>query len=371
MPASLMTLRPLDEDRCAWVLETDDGMQSGKAGWSDLPRPPETTRTRLLLPGDMVTHASARLAARNPRLIAQALPYALEEQLAEEIEQLRIAHGPRDSSGQVQARIVRSQDLDLLLERLRQNGIQPDAVYSELDALPVPTEGWTTLAWDGIVLARGSEGQALALEPGLLGPLLDGAAPVRAIETPEGPLPWLHRHLHERGMIDLIGGGRSAGLGDRLRPWRTPAILAATALLLQAGLMLHDIRNLDRQRAAMQAEIERMAHEAAPEVRRWVNPIAQLRQLATGGTAPPAESGMLDLLARLAPALAARPEIKLGNLRFQGGTLEAQLSAAEGGSLEALLETLRKQQGASAELAEQRVESGQATARLRLKGKRA
>lgn len=370
MPASLMTLRPLDEDRCAWVLETDGRLLSGESGWDAIPHPPEATRIRVLIPGDRITHAAVSLAARNPKLIEQALPYALEEQLAEDIEQLRIAHGPRDSSGQVQARIVRSQDLDRLLEKLRQNGIQPDAVYSELDILPIPTEGWTTLAWDGIVLARSSEGQALALDLGLLGPLLDGAAPVRAIETPEGPLPWLHRHLHERGMIDLIGGDRAAALGDRLRPWLTPAILAATALLLQAGLMLHDIRNLDRQRAAMQAEIERLAHEAAPEVKRWVNPIIQLRQLATGGTEPPAESGMLDMLARLAPALAARPDIKLGTLRFQGGTLEAQLSAAEGGSLEALLETLRKQQGASVELAEQRVEGGQATARLRIKGKR-
>ncbi|MFZ5465979.1 MAG: type II secretion system protein GspL [Pseudomonadota bacterium] len=371
MPASLMTLRPLDEDRCAWVLETDGRLLSGEAGWDAIPRPPEATRIRVLIPGDRITHAAVSLAARNPKLIEQALPYALEEQLAEDIEQLRIAHGPRDGGGMVQARVVRREELDLLLGRLRRHGIEPAAVYSELDVLPVPAEGWVTLAWSGMLLARGSRGEALALEPGLLGPLLDGVVPVRAIETPEGPLPWLHRHLHERGMIDLVGGGRSAGLGDRLRPWRIPAILAATALLLQGGLMLHDIRNLDRQRAAMQAEIERMAHEAAPEVRRWVNPIAQLRQLATGGTAPPAESGMLDMLARLAPALAARPDIKLGTLRFQGGTLEAQLSAAEGGSLEALLETLRKQQGASVELAEQRVEGGQATARLRLKGKRA
>ncbi|MGK0673500.1 MAG: type II secretion system protein GspL [Halothiobacillaceae bacterium] len=369
MPVSLMTLRPLDEDRCAWVLETNDGIQFGEARWSDLPRPSETTRVRLLLPGEKVTHSSARLAARNPRLIAQALPYALEEQLAEEIEQLRIAHGPRDSSGQVQARIVRRQDLDLLLERLRQNGIQPDVVYSELDALPTPVEGWITLEWGGIMLARSREGQALALEPELLTKLL-GDAPVHAVLVPDHPLLVLHQHLDEARAIDLLGHDRREDLRERLRPWRTPAILAATALLLQGGLMLHDIRNLERQRAAMQAEIERMAHEAAPEVKRWVNPVVQLRQLTTGGATYPAESGMLDMLAKLAPALAARPDIKLGPLRFQGGTLEAQLSAAESGSFEALLETLRKRQGTAVELAEQRVEGGQATARLRMKGKR-
>ncbi|MEF3193995.1 MAG: hypothetical protein K6346_07265 [Halothiobacillaceae bacterium] len=369
MPASLMTLRPLDEDRCAWVLETDDGIQSGEAGWAALPHPPLYARIRILIPGDRITHATVTLATRNPKLIQQALPYALEEQLADDIEALHIAHGPRDGKGRVAARIMRREDLDRLQERLHQHDLKPDAIYSELDALPIPAEGWVTLAFAGLWLARNSQGEAFALEPELLTALRDDAEPVRMIETPEGPLVWLHSHLNERDGINLIDHDRATGLMDQLRPWRAPALLVAIALLLQGGLMLHEIHTLHQQRAAMQAEIERMAREAAPQVKRWVNPIAQLRQLATGGTAPPAESGMLDMLARLAPALAARPGIKLGALRFQGGTLEAQLRAADAGSLESLLEMLRKQQGASVELAEQRVEGGQATGRLRMKGK--
>lgn len=367
MPAPLMTLRPLGEERCAWVLETDDRLQSGEAGWDALPRPAESTRVRLLVPGDHITHAAVRLAARNPKLIDQALPFALEEQLAEDIEALHIAHGPRDAGGLVPARIVRRKDLDSMLDRLRQHGIVPQGVYSELDALPVPAQGWVTLAWDNIVLARGSEGQALALEPELLNAAL-GEDPVQTIATPEGPLPWLHRHLREGTAINLFGERSATGLAESLRPWRIPAAIAATALLLHAGLMLYDTSTLEKQRAAMQADIERMAREAAPEINRWINPIAQLRQMAGGGAASQAEAGMLDLLAKLAPALAARPDIKLGNLRFQGDTLEAQLSAGDGSGLEALLGALNKEPGLKAELAEQRVEGGQASARLRLKG---
>ncbi|MFZ5536864.1 MAG: type II secretion system protein GspL [Pseudomonadota bacterium] len=369
MPAPLMTLRPLGDERIAWVLEQEGRIQKGESAWADLPRPPEATRIRLLLPGDGVTHAAVRLAARSAKLIAQALPYALEEQLAEDVEQLSIAHGPRDGTGLVQARVVRRDVLERLLERLRGQGLEPQAAYSELDALPPPEHGWVTLDWAGLRLARGAGGEALALEPELLAPLL-GDAPVQTIPVQDHPLIWLHQHLNEARAIDLLGHDQREDVLERLRPWRVPAGIAALALLLHGGLMGLETHRLNQERAAMQAEIERIAREAAPEVRRWVNPVVQLRQLATGGTAAPAESGMLDLLAKLAPALAARPEIKLGNLRFQGGTLEAQLSAAEGGSLEALLETLRKPQGVSAELAEQRVEDGQATARLRLKGKR-
>jgi len=370
MPTALMTLRPLDEERCAWVLEIDGRLQSGAAECKDLPRPPEATRVRVLIPADRITHAAIPIAARDPKLIKQAIPYALEEQLAEDIEQMHFAHGPRDKEGRVQVRAIRREELERLLDRLRQQGLEPDGVFSELDCLPLPAEGWVTLAWNGMLLARGSQGEALALEQGLLGPLLDGA-PVHAIDPPEGALIWLHRRLSERGMINLIGNGRARALGDRLRPWRIPAALAAAALILQAGLMAYETHNLKRQRAELQAEIERMAREAAPDIKRWVNPVAQLRQRAAGDTAPSAEGGMLTLLAQLAPALAAQSDIKLGNLNFQGGTLEAQLSATESASLEALVKTLRQKPGLAAELTEQRVEGGQATARLRLKEKRA
>lgn len=369
MPAPLMTLRPMGDERIAWVLEQGGHIQEGESAWADLPRPPEATRIRLLLPGDQVTHAAVRLAARSAKLITQALPYALEEQLAEDVEQLAIAHGPRDSTGRVEARMVRRNLLARLLERLREHGLGPQAAYSELDALPVPTHGWVTLDWAGLRLARGTGGEALALEPELLAPLL-GDAPVQPIPVQDHPLIWLHQHLNEARAINLLGHDQREDRLERLRPWRAPAGIAALALLLHGGLIGLETYRLHQERNAMQAEIERMAREAAPEVKRWVNPVVQLRQLAASGSAVTAESGMLELLAKLAPALAARPEIKLGNLRFQKGVLEAQLNTAEGASLETLLQGLRQSAGVVAELTEQRVEHGQTTARLRLQGKR-
>lgn len=369
MAAPLLTLRPLHEGRCAWVLDIDGRLTSGESSWNTLPRPTPTPRTRLLLPGDWVTHAMVGIAAKNPRLIAQALPYALEEQLAEDIEQLRIAHGPRDVQGRVPARIVRRQPLDDLLARLKAEGIEPDGVYSELDALPNASEGWNTLTLPNLVLARGIDGLALAMETELLSAAL-GGSPHHTLNAPDGPWIWLHRHLDERTAIDFLGGsGRSSDMLERLRPWRIPAAIAACALILQGGLMVLETAQLNHERTTMQADIERLAREAAPDVKRWINPLTQLRQMASSTGAPSTrQTDMLELLAKAAPALAAQPGIKLGNLRYQGNTLDAQLSASEGTALENLLNALRQQSGMQAELAEQRVEGREAQARLRLKG---
>ncbi|MEW6766160.1 MAG: type II secretion system protein GspL [Pseudomonadota bacterium] len=367
MPNSLLTLRPLDTSRWAWVMETDGRLQSGEASAAGLPRLSPPGRTRLLLPGDWVTHAQTTIAAKNPRLIAQALPFALEEQLAEDIEQLRIAHGPRAPDGRLEARIIRRATLDALLADLAEAGIQPDGVFSELDALPHPAQGWTTLALPGLALARAADGQALALEANLLTPLLNGANIVE-LTAPEGPWVWLHRHLREREAIDLMGDHRRASaLGERLRPWRIPAAIAASALVLQASLMAFETHQLNQQRATMQADIERLAREAAPDVRRWINPLAQLRQLAGGEVASPDHAGMLALLSAVAPALGGQNTVKPGMLRYHNRALEVHLSANDSAALERLLDTLRKQSGLQAELADQRVEGGQATARLRIK----
>jgi|GEM_PF-2321612 len=380
MPPPLLTLRPLDAARCAWAMEQDGRLTHGASSWEALPRPAPGARIRLLLPGDQVTHASTVIAARNPRMIAKALPYALEEQLAEDVEQLRIAHGPSDAGGRVAARVTRGDRLDALLVRLKALSLAPDAVYSELDALPAPAEGWAVLRLapptgegdeTGLILARSADDQTLALEPSLLDAVL-GDAPRRAIHAPDGPWVWLHRHLDERGAINLIDArGEYGALAGQLRPWRVPAVLAACALLLQVGLMMAETVRLNHERAIMQADIERLARDAAPEVRRWINPLAQLRQMTSGAaTSTPSVSGLLPLLAQAAPLLAAQPAINLGQLRYQGRTLDAQLSAPQGAALDALLASLRKQPGLSAELAEQRVEGAQAQARLRLKGAR-
>ncbi|MFZ5580827.1 MAG: type II secretion system protein GspL [Pseudomonadota bacterium] len=371
MTHSLLTLRPLgmppENGPWAWVMETGGRLRSGISPAHELFRPTDGMRTRLLLPGGTVTHASVEIASKNPRLIAQALPFALEEHVAEDIEQLRIAHGPRAADGRLEARIVRHSALDGALAALKQAGIEPDAAYSELDALPRPVQGWTSLTLPDLVLARNADGQALALEPELMG-ALTGSADCHELSAPEGPWVWLHRNVREAETIDLLGRQRRAGvLTEKLRPWRIPAAIASAALLLQAGLMAAETMHLNRERAAMQADIERLAREAAPDVRRWINPLAQLRQMAKGGPDATRGEGMLALLGAAAPALGNRDSVTPGVLRYHNRTLELDLDARDSTAFERLLESLRKQPGLQAELADQRVDGGQATAKLRIR----
>jgi general secretion pathway protein L len=408
----ILTLCPLSslagDARWAWVLQTTAGVQSAETELAAVPRQAAGTRVRLLLPGDWVAHTEVKISAKSPRLIAQALPFALEETLAEEIEQVRIAHGARAADGTVAARVVNRARLEALLAALKAQGIEPDAIFSELDAIPPPHEGWVLLplADAGLVLARSAAGEAMCIETAWLSAILgteaqtvhvvDVAAhtldlPVTCRITREpatqGAWVWLHQHLREAAGIDFLAGqGRGRAWGETLRPWAVPAGLAASVLLLQLALMLFQTHQLNQQCILMQAEIERVAREAVPDVKRWVNPLVQLRQMAKGaGGATATQADFLPLLAVVSPALTAQPTIQVGSLHYQAGDgttsgakaakrvanhaaiLDVQLTAAEAASLDALHGALKQQKGVSTELTGLRAEGGRAEAHLRIK----
>lgn len=406
----ILTLRPLSspagDTQWAWVLQTAAGVQSHVTSLDAVPQATAGRRVRLLLPGDWVTHTQVNISAKSARLVAQALPFALEESLAEDIEQVRIAHAARAADGMVQARVVNRARLAALLATLKAQGIEPDAIFSELDAIPRPHEGWVVLPLPAVeerseqVLLCSAQDEAMSLDAAWLSSALGADAvsvhvidavdelhldlPATALVThepaPHGAWMWLHQHLREDTSIDFLAGqGRGRAWGETLRPWAVPAALVACVLLLQLGLMLVQTYQFNQQRILMQAEIERVAREAVPEVKRWVNPLAQLRQMAQGsGGAAAAQGGFLPLLAAVSPSLVAQPSVNLGNLRYQAGSvpgakvsksgvLEMQLTAPQASSLDALYGALKQQTGIAAELSGLRAEGGQAEAHLRIK----
>ena len=151
--------------------------------------------------------------------------------------------------------------------------------------------------------------------------------------------------------------------------------------MAQLGLMVMQTHQSAQHIKTMQAEIERVAREAAPEVKRWVNPLVQLRQVTKGTAAVQVDAGLLSLLAAASPALEAQPAVKLGTVRYQagaqtargvtgkaaGGFMEMQLQAQDAAALEAIPSVMRPKTGLQVELSGLRAEGGRAEARLRIK----
>src|SRR5579862_8754415 len=95
-------------------------------------------RVCALVPGTDVLLAEPDLPARSGVKLQQLVPYALEEQLADNIDELHFALGRRAAdSTRTPVAVVGRMLMDQWLGELRAAGIEPECLYADSDLLPV------------------------------------------------------------------------------------------------------------------------------------------------------------------------------------------------------------------------------------------
>jgi general secretion pathway protein L len=104
-------------------------------------------RLIVLVPGAEVRLAAVSVPARQPAKVLQAAPYALEDQLAEDVETLHFALGPRQPDGQWPVAVTSRARMNEWLKPFQERGLKPDAILPETLCLPATEPGrWSALA---------------------------------------------------------------------------------------------------------------------------------------------------------------------------------------------------------------------------------
>ena len=147
----------------------------------------------VLVPGTEVLTTTVDIPVRGTKLQA-ALPYALEEYLAEDIDKLHFAAGTRRSSGRVPVSVVSREKLAGWLSHLAAAGIRPASVVAENYGLArIPGTISLLIAENRILINDGSDNELVMqdVSPGdalaAIGALDDSAPPVTT--TPSAAAP--------------------------------------------------------------------------------------------------------------------------------------------------------------------------------------
>jgi general secretion pathway protein L len=386
MPHRLL-IRLLPGGATEWLAQARNGavLQGPLAGLPD----GRADETVLLLPTEQVLLLDAPRIGRSRAQLAQALPFAVEDQLAAPIETQHVAFDERGSGDQVAVAVIARGELEALLARLREAGIAPDAAYADGQLLPCTDGVASMLAEPGRVLLRWARSGALALAPEALDDTLAllrdaGDLPARlqlfgelpasiaptAERTPiDAPLRWLAGRLDRVSGPNLLQGdyrpprrhAEASGL------WRWAAGLAALALLLGLGHALVERAQWQTIVAERQAEMEQLLRHAVPGVQRVVDPVAQLRiELERSGNQQ--AGGALPLLAQIAPVVAGSGRYTLEGLEYRAGTLELVVTAADVAALDQLRESLASLAPLQVELTAATPGSRGVEGRLRVRG---
>jgi len=335
-------------------------------------------RVCVLIGGADVLLAAPDVPVKAGAKLQQLVPYALEEQLAEDIEDLHFALGKRspDSPG-VPVAVVARALLDQWLATLRAAGIEPDVIYADSELLPEnPGQAVALLEADAVsvrppngtpvtlpadALAEALEIARGGAEPSVTGgrglilytgapewhqhsaqveaarPYFDG---IKVQLLTAGPLALYAQQLPTTTAINLLQGDYApvSSRGTGIKAWRVAAMLLAGLIGLHLVGKVAELQVLKRHEHQLDASIREtyrnsMHSEAsAADARRLME-----KRLAGA----PGGGGLLPALQALAQARDAAPGTSVQSLNFHGGSLEMKVSAPDATSLDRVSQALR------------------------------
>ncbi len=130
----VIRLGATSDDEVEWIVADDNGTRHGAPESGSLDAAAQNVAGRaviVLVPGTDVLTTSVELPIRSTARLHAALPFALEEHLADDVETLHFAAGRRREDGQRPVTVVSREKMDGWLRRLRDAGIEADQIVAE------------------------------------------------------------------------------------------------------------------------------------------------------------------------------------------------------------------------------------------------
>lgn len=378
----VIRLRATEDAPASWVIVDGNGARSGpvqSGPVADALGVSHGRRVVVLLPGSEITLAEPELPLRGGSRVAQAVPFALEEHLASDVEALNFAVGERPAGAVgTPVAVVSRAALERWMAQCEAAGIEVNAAYADTAAVPATGAGVTLLLDDTQLYVRRPDGLPYVLDAEPLAGTLDLALPLPAaggesgehvtfysttaeyersrelIEglrsrtatlqvklLPDGPLPLLAAQAVSGAGVNLLQGAFAprTSLRNRMREWRLPAALAAAIALLFVGSQAATWWQQNRAEKALDAQIAAVFAQALPG-QPIVDPRAQMQGVlgTTGGSG----GNLLAAMSMVAQAMSEAPAARLKSVSFRGNTVELMLSAPSIESLDGIKQAISR-----------------------------
>lgn len=350
-----------------WSTLTEEVIASGRlAHATELPELAKRLGQRpviALVPACDVVLKTIALPGKPTRQLLQALPFMLEEDQAEDIEQLLIVQGKtlfENNQYQQQVAVVRRSVLDTWLLWLQDAGFSVQKMIPDALLLPDLSEQAVAIECGEQWLLRQGPWQVSCIDagwwPDYLGllalpsvlsysPWPEHILQAHQLAPAELPLALLARQIPSQSFTLLQGDYAPKRPQNKLwQQWRLSGSLALICLvvyLLSVGLEAWQFK---RQAGVANAEAMALYKTKFPNERVFNLRQNVTRKLAASGGGDPNQS-LVGLLSQVQPLLEQQPGLTLDNLKFDGKKAELRFQATADGfqSFEQLKNALQQQ----------------------------
>lgn len=356
---------------------------------AEVPFKPRSDEVWAVMAGEDVVTAEASVPTRHRRKLVQALPYALEDRLTEDVDRFHFAV-LRWQPGQVAvAGIVSRERIAEARAAFEAVGVALRGLVADYQLLPLHPQASVTLAADGgrVCVLRDNglgaslDAESLALwwasfavedatvavnQVDLGRTLLDAGGEITEWDIGNDFTQWMRHRSRNQPLANLLPQDEERSRGGGVPGLASAFVIALVAVALRIGVDGAELVQLERQQQQLEREIQAVFRQAFPGETRIVNARAQFRQqlrlLSQGST----ESGSFEqLLAMVAPAIDP-PRVELQELAFRDDSLEVVCAVENFADLDRLRSRFSSA-GASVELVGSGALEERVTGRFRLR----
>lgn len=269
-----------------------------------------------MVPAEHVHMAIVDLPLPSARKRLAAAPFAMEEMLAERIEDVHIAVGPPVSGNRYPVAAVSRSRMAGWIAALDAAGLGQARLVPDALTLPPTPDGWTVGGVGRRALVRREDATAFACDSAMLSPLWQAAGKptVRAFGDGLPDDVIVAERIARPGtpaldgaVFDLRQGIYAPGGEKASHGWLRAAVMAlAAGGIAHAAIDIADARVVQERAAETREEARAMLARVAPDMQGSADPVSALARMA-----PEAEiqrqPGFLDLFAKASSALDGAP----------------------------------------------------------------
>jgi general secretion pathway protein L len=370
-----------------------------------------------IVPGTEASFAEPVLPPKRAAQLETLARYALEEQLASDIDDLHFALSKRSATGAVPVVAVQDSRMQAWLSQLAAVGLHADAMYVDSDLVP-NSSGIVLVVQNGFVWVRHGASRATVLDVRPISSAFDVALPIASnssqesapdivagdvtiyvgqadhdaysneIESlsarvpnahikllPEGPLPLFaleaaRPSVLQNAPVNLLTGkyARKRAWDKTLAPWRVAAMLCGVAVLiylatssLRVWQLVSEEKELDRQIVEVLTQtLPAVSSKDPRNARRQFE--SQLATVRGGGD----NGGLLHGLRVLGNTVEQVPDTRIDALAYRTKVIDIRVTAPSVDALDRI-QHLVTEQGINAEIQSATPRDNKVEGRLQLK----
>lgn len=352
------------QDKIHWLVWSDSGREIIASGELDnaqaldeLSEKASSRKVICFVPSCDVALKRLNVPAKSQRAIRLAAPYMLEDELAQDVDDLFFAYANLpvdDAQNNCFIAAVDREQISAWQQWLQQAEISCKQMLPDVLAMPMASEGATAVMLGEQILVRQGLWQGMTLDQNLwqitLSNLLtesdvtvehfstlpavelaDQEHQFTQVAQPE-ELPLAIMAQQMKGQTFNLLQGEFQFKEERspvLVNWMWAAGIAAIALLLNLGIKTATLIDLNNQQAQLEQEIVKTYKSAFPGSKRVrVSTVRSVLKQKLNDLGQNAESeGFLTMLSKLRPAFISVPELKPQTLKFEGKRNEVRIQA--------------------------------------------